>query len=133
PTHLIESFKSTLDEVRESDILLHVVDISHPQHEDHIRTVNNTLKDLNSIDKPTLFIFNKIDRYRALQYDPLIDENTKKEIETSLQSSLRHEFDQENIFVSAITGENIDGLRKELTELVRDQYMVRYPHQAKQW
>ena len=133
PTHLIESFKSTLDEVRESDILLHVVDISDPQHDDHIRTVNNTLKDLNSIDKPTLFIFNKIDRYRALQYDPLIDENTKKEIETSLQSSLRHEFDQENIFVSAITGENIDGLRKELTELVRDQYMVRYPHQAKQW
>lgn len=133
PTHLIESFKSTLDEVRESDILLHVVDIAHPQHEDQIRTVNSTLKDLDAIDKPTLYVFNKIDRYRELNYDHLIDEEAKEEIEYTLQASLKHMFDQDNILVSAITGENIDLLREKLTEMVKEQYLVRYPHQTKQW
>ena len=133
PTHLIESFKSTLDEVRESDILIHVVDISHPQHEDHIRTVNQTLKELDALDKPTLFVFNKIDRYRELNYDHLIDEEAKEEIEYTLQASLRHMFDHDNIMVSAKTGENINELRQKLTDLVREQYLIRYPYQAKQW
>jgi GTP-binding protein HflX len=83
PHHLIESFKSTLDEVLESDILLHVVDISHPQHEDQIRTVNNTLEELQALQKPTLFVFNKIDRYRELHYDPFLEEDAKEEIESS--------------------------------------------------
>lgn len=133
PTHLIESFKSTLDEVRESDILIHVVDISHPQHEDHIRTVNQTLKELDALDKPTLFVFNKIDRYRELNYDHLIDEEAKEEIEYTLQASLRHMFEHDNIMVSAMTGENINELRQKLTDLVREQYLIRYPYQAKQW
>jgi len=133
PTHLIESFKSTLDEVRESDILIHVVDISHPQHEDHIRTVNETLKDLDALEKPTLFVFNKIDRYRELNYDNLVDEEAKAEIEYTLQASLKHMFEHDNIMVSAKTGENIHELRQKLTELVREQYLIRYPYQAKQW
>ncbi len=74
PHHLIESFKSTLDEVKESDILLHVVDISHPQYEDHIKTVNLTLQELGSYEKPTLMIYNKIDRYRDRNFDELVDE-----------------------------------------------------------
>ena len=133
PTHLIESFKSTLDEVRESDILLHVVDISHPQHEEHIRTVQRTLKDLEALEKPTLFIFNKIDRYRELNYDHLIDEEAKDEIEYTLQTSLKHMFDHDNVMVSALTGENIPLLRQKITDLVREQYQIRYPYQAQQW
>ena len=133
PTHLIESFKSTLDEVLESDILLHVVDISHPQHEDQIRTVNNTLKELGAIEKPTLFVFNKIDKYRELYYDQLMDEEAKQEIEYTLQASLHHQFEHDNIMVSALTKENIDELRDRLTQLVREQYEIRYPYLAKQW
>jgi len=133
PHHLIESFKSTLDEVRESDILLHVVDIAHPRHEDHIRTVNQTLRELEVLDKPTLFVFNKIDLYREKYYDPFLDEEAKQEIEEGLQGSLRHQFEQDNVFVSALTKENIDALREKITELVKEQYRVRYPYQAQQW
>lgn len=133
PHHLIESFKSTLDEVRESDILLHVVDIDHPQHEDHIRTVNQTLKELEAGDKPTLFIFNKIDLYRMRNYEPFIDEEAKAEIEEGLRGSLKHLFQHDNIFVSAKTKENIDTLRDVIQQMVRKQYMIRYPYQAKQW
>jgi GTP-binding protein HflX len=133
PHHLIESFKSTLDEVRESDILLHVVDIAHPQHETQIRTVNQTLKELDALDKPTLFVFNKIDLYREKYYDPFLDEEAKKEIEDGLRGSLRHQFEHDNVLISALTKENVDILRKKLTEIVTEQYHIRYPYQAKHW
>lgn len=133
PHHLIESFKSTLDEVRESDILLHVVDIAHPLHEEHIRTVNETLRDLDAIDKPTLMVFNKIDLYREKYFDSYLEEEGKQEIEEGLKGSLRHQFDTENIFVSAISGENIDELRDKILSMVKEEYEVRYPYQAKQW
>jgi GTP-binding protein HflX len=133
PHHLVESFKSTLDEVRESDILLHVVDIAHPQHEDHIRTVNTTLQELGAIDKPTLMVFNKIDLYREKYFDPLLEEEGKREVEEGLKGSLRHMFDTENIFVSATTGENINELRQKVLEMVKAEYEIRYPYQAKQW
>ncbi|MDZ4679654.1 MAG: GTPase HflX [Saprospiraceae bacterium] len=133
PHHLIESFKSTLDEVRESDILLHVVDIDHPQHEDQIRTVNQTLKDLEASDKPTLFVFNKIDLYRMRNFDPFMDDEAKAEIEEGLRGSLKHLFGHDNIFVSAYTKENIDGLRDVIERMVRKQYIIRYPYQSKQW
>lgn len=133
PHHLVESFKSTLDEVRESDILLHVVDIAHPQHEDHIRTVNETLRELGAIGKPTLMVFNKIDLYRDKYFDPYLEEEGKQEIEEGLKGSLRHQFDTENIFVSAHTGENIDELRKKILKMVQHEYEVRYPYQTKQW
>jgi GTPase len=133
PHHLVESFKSTLDEVRESDILLHVVDIAHPQHEDHIRTVDETLRDLHAQDKPTLLVFNKIDLYRELYYDAFVDEEARKEIEDGLKGNLRYLFGKDNIFLSAVTKEGMDEFRKKLTRLVREQYVIRYPYRAAQW
>ncbi|MEO0787271.1 MAG: GTPase HflX [Bacteroidota bacterium] len=133
PTHLIESFRSTLDEVRESDILLHVVDVSHPQHEDHIRTVRELLVDMKSDDKPTLLVCNKIDLFREKNYDDLLDKEGREEVETALQESMKHQFGQEVIFVSAHTKENINELRGKLTEMVQSAYQVRYPYMTKQW
>lgn len=133
PHHLVESFKSTLDEVRESDILLHVVDIAHPRHEDHIRTVQQLLTDLGAADKPTLLIFNKIDLYRQQNYDPFVDEEATDEIEQGLKGSLEYQFGHSSIFTSAHTKENIDTLRDQLIELVKVEYHTRYPYLAKQW
>ena len=133
PHHLVESFKSTLDEVRESDVLLHVVDLAHPQFEDHIRTVNTTLQELGAIDKPTLMVYNKIDLYRERNYDLYLEEEGKEEIESGLQQRLEGEFGQDSVFVSAIDKENIDLLREKMMKLVKDQYHHRYPYVAKQW
>ena len=133
PHHLVESFKTTLDEVSESDILLHVVDIAHPLHEDHIRTVNSTLKDLGALDKPTLFVFNKIDLFRSNTYDDFVDNEARSEIEEGLKGSLKHLFQHDNIFVSALTNENIDELSVVLCKMVREQYKIRYPYQTKAW
>lgn len=133
PHHLVESFKSTLDEVRESDILIHVVDIAHPNHEDHIKTVNQTLKDLGSLDKPTLMVFNKIDLYRELNYDTYLEQEVKDDIEVNLQNNLKNEFECDNILISALAKENIDGLRQKMTEMIKRQYHVRYPYQAQRW
>lgn len=133
PHHLIESFKSTLDEVKESDILLHVVDIAHKQHEDQIKTVEETLKELDSAEKPTFFVFNKIDQFRKQHYDLYVDEEARKEIEEGLRGSLKYQFQHDNIFISALTKENIDQLRDHIIEMVKDQYKIRYPYQTKQW
>jgi GTP-binding protein HflX len=133
PHHLVESFKSTLDEVRESDILLHVVDLAHPQHEDHIRTVNETLKELEALEKPTLMVFNKIDLYRERNYDLYLEDDVKEEIEVGLKQRLEAQFDQESVLVSAITKENIETLRSKMMEMVKGQYHIRYPYIAKQW
>ena len=133
PHHLVESFKSTLDEVRESDILLHVVDMAHPQYEDHIRTVQQTLSELSAQDKPTLMVFNKIDLYREREFDDLLDEEGKLEIEEGVKERLRHEFGENLVMVSAITKENIDELRQQITGMVRKEYHQRYPYLAKQW
>jgi GTP-binding protein HflX len=133
PHHLIESFKSTLDEVRESDILVHVVDIAHPQHEDHIRTVTQTLEELGASEKPTLLVFNKIDLYREKYYDPFIDREAKEEIEEGLQGNLRHLFDHDNVLISAKSKENIDLLRSKMLEMIKEQYKIRYPYHAKSW
>ena len=131
PHHLIESFKSTLDEVTESDIFIHVVDIAHPQHEDQILTVNQTLKELDALEKPTLFVFNKIDEYRRLNYDLLLEDETKTEIEAGISENLRHAFEHDNVLVSAVTRENMDLLRTKIIDLVKQAYEVRYPYQAK--
>lgn len=133
PHHLIESFKSTLDEVRESDILLHVVDVAHPQFEDHLVTVRKTLQDLNSEGKPTLLIFNKMDLFRTRIYDDLIQEEEKKEIETELKEKLRNRFEQECLFISARSKEGIDELREQLKEMVRTEYDQRYPYKTMYW
>lgn len=133
PHHLVESFKSTLDEVRESDLLLHVVDIAHPQFEDHIRTVNNTLKDIEALDKPTLLVFNKIDLYRKRYFDRYLEEEVKETILQELQKKLKIEFEHDNIFVSAIENENIGALRMKLKDMVEEMYQERYPYRIKHW
>ena len=133
PHHLIESFKSTLDEVRESDILLHVVDLSHPQHEDHIQTVLDTLKELGVSDKPQILVLNKIDAYRELNFDKLLDDNTKSELEKELLANLNSKFPFTNIAVSAHTSENIGRFRLMVKEIIEKYYMIRYPYRTKTW
>ena len=133
PHHLVESFKSTLDEVRESDLLLHIVDIAHPYFEDQIRTVEETLQSLEARNKPTLLVFNKMDRYRERYFDKLLDKEGKQEIENNLKEKLRREFGYENVFISAISRENLEELREKLLKMVREQYLIRYPHEVKQW
>lgn len=133
PHHLIESFKSTLDEVRESDILIHVVDLAHPRYEDHIQTVVKTLTDLEVTDKPTLFIFNKIDLYRERYFDKYLEEEVKENILSELKQNLKNSYHHENIFISAVNKENITELREIMKAMIEDHYQVRYPYQVKRW
>ena len=133
PHHLIESFKSTLDEVKESDILVHVVDISHPQYEDHVKTVHKTLQDLEAFEKPMLMIFNKIDLYRERYFDDHLEAEVKEEILKELQENMENEYHIPNIFISAVTKENIDMLREKLLGMVTDAYNKRYPYKSHHW
>ena len=133
PHHLIESFKSTLDEVKESDILVHVIDIGHPQFEDHIKTVNLTLKDLGVDHKPTLMVFNKIDIYREKNFDLYLDEDTKKEILSALSTTMKNNYEHDNLFISAANKENIDALKAKLKEMIEEQYSIRFPYEVKTW
>ena len=133
PHHLIESFKSTLDEVKESEILIHVVDISHPQYEEQIKTVNLTLQELGAYEKPTLMVYNKIDLFRKRYFDDLLDEEGKLEIMNGLNEKLTDEFQYESIFISAKTKENINLLRDKMKKIIEILYLERYPHQAKHW
>lgn len=132
PHHLVESFKSTLDEVRESDILLHVVDVAHPQFEDHIRTVQNTLQELGAGEKPILMVFNKIDLYRERYFDDLLDAATRRELEADMDERLLNTYG-EHVFLSAHTKEGLESLRERMTRLIKEAYVVRYPHQVKSW
>ena len=131
PHHLVESFKSTLDETRESDLILHVVDISHPQYEDHIETVETTLRELDCGDKPVIMIFNKIDNYRDHYFDQLLDSATQSELEQQLNESLFKRYQVPCLFVSARTSENITELRQLLVEQIRNLYEIRYPYQVR--
>ncbi len=133
PHHLIESFKSTLDEVRESDLLLHVIDVSHPQYIDQINTVLETLKSIGVNDKPMIMVLNKIDSYRELYFDDLLDQRTKKEIEQELITNLQIKYSYPIQIISAKSNENIDALTKLLKEHVAKLYMIRYPYKTKQW
>jgi GTPase len=133
PHHLVESFKSTLDETRESDILVHVVDMAHPHYEDQIAAVNSTLKELEVADKPTLMVFNKLDLYREKYLDALLDDETKAEIEAELLDNVRNKYNSECVFVSAVDKENVEELKEILGRNIKEQYVIRYPHQAKQW
>lgn len=130
PHHLVESFKSTLDEVREADILLHVVDISHPAYEEQLGVVNKTLQELNAFEKPTLTIFNKMDLYEKRTFDEWLEEDTKQEILNDLYERWQHETNNNAVFVSAIEKRNLDQLRKTILEKVRAMYKVRYPYKS---
>ncbi len=133
PHHLIESFKSTLDEVRESDILVHVIDVSHPQYEDQIQTVQNTLNDLGASQKTTLMVFNKMDLYAQNYFDDYLDNQTKAEIIADISSKFTNLYNCPNVMISATDRDNIEGLRKVLSELITNEYNVRYPYQSKSW
>jgi GTP-binding protein HflX len=130
PHHLVESFKSTLDEVREADILLHVVDISHPAYEDQIGVVNKTLQELNAFEKPILTIFNKMDLYEKHTFDEWLEESTKEQILEDLKERWNRETNDNAIFISALEKRNIDGLRKTILEKVRLMYKLRYPYKT---
>ncbi|MGB3090374.1 MAG: GTPase, partial [Chitinophagaceae bacterium] len=130
PHHLVESFKSTLDEVREADILLHVVDISHPAYEDQLGVVNKTLQELNAFEKPTLTIFNKMDLYEAQTFDEWLEESTKSEILEDLRDRWNGETNGNAVFVSAIEKRNIDVLRQTILQKVRELYRIRYPYKT---
>src|SRR4026208_1974151 len=126
PHHLVESFKSTLDEVREADILLHIVDISHPGYEEQIAVVNKTLHELDASEKPTLTIFNKMDLYEKKTFDEWLEEGTKKEILEDLYDRWNNETGGNAVFVSATEKQNIDQLRKKILGKVRELYRIRY-------
>jgi len=130
PHHLVESFKSTLDEVREADILLHVVDISHPAYEEQMAVVNKTLQELNVHDKPLLTVFNKMDLYELLTFDEWLEESAKKEILADLYKRWQHETGGNAVFVSATEKRNIDLLRNNILQKVREMYRVRYPYKT---
>ncbi len=130
PHHLVESFKSTLDEVRESDILLHVVDISHPGYEEQIAVVNNTLQELHALEKPTLTIFNKMDLYEKNTFDEWLEPGTKKEILDDLYERWQRETNGNAVFVSAVEKRNFDVLRATILEKVRLMYKLRYPYKT---
>lgn len=130
PHHLVESFKSTLDEVREADVLLHVVDISHPRYEEQFAVVNQTLSELKVGDKPVITIFNKMDNYEKTVFDAWLSDEVRNEILEDLKNRWMSETQGNCVFVSAIEKRNIDGLRQAILNKVRELYRVRYPYRA---
>jgi len=133
PHHLVESFKSTLDEVREADILLHVVDVSHPQYEEQIGVVNKTLQDLKAFEKPILTIFNKMDLYEEKNFDSWLDDSVKQEILRELKEKWDTATENNCVFVSALEKKNVDALRELILDKVRDMYKIRYPYRTVQF
>ena len=130
PTDLVDSFKSTLDEVREADLLVHVVDISHPDFEEQIQVVNNTLKELGAADKPMLMLFNKIDAYTWVEKEaddltPMKKENISLE---ELQKTWMARLGEDTLFISAREKLNIDQLRDTLYKKVRELHVQKYPY-----
>jgi len=135
PTHLIESFKSTLDEIREADLLVHVVDISHPNYEDHIAVVNQTLREINAGDKPILLVFNKIDLVETMPSEEKIMEMSEMDLQDAdfkdfgaLAEAYKKKTGIEPVFMAAGSGQNVDLFRDRLTEEVKKQHLKIYPH-----
>lgn len=133
PTQLIESFKSTLDEVREADLLLHVVDISHPNFEDHIDSVNDILQDLKSADKPVIMVFNKIDVYKhqTIDNDDLVTEKTN--IHYTLEEwkkTWMNKLENNCLFISALTKENFKEFKEKVFDEVKKIHVTRFPYNA---
>lgn len=130
PTQLVESFKSTLDEVREADLLLHVVDLSHPNFQDHIDSVNKIMKEIDALGKPTLMVFNKIDQYEpeVIEEDDLV---TQRGPEHNTLQQWRNTWmarDVDSIFISALTKENLEEFRERVYRFVRELHIQRFPY-----
>ncbi|PUZ26880.1 GTPase HflX [Chitinophaga costaii] len=130
PHHLVESFKSTLDEVRESDILLHVVDISHPQYEDQVEVVNRTLQELKAFDKPTIMIFNKMDLYEQNTFDEWLADDIKQDILRQLKESWEIRTHGNCVFIAAVEKRNVEELRKTILDKVTELYTQKYPYKS---
>lgn len=130
PHHLVESFKSTLDEVKESDILLHVVDISHPQYEEQIKVVNSTLMEMHCHDKPIITIFNKMDVYEKDTFDEWLEPEVKKQMLEDLRERWEIETNGNCVFISATEKRNIEELRKVVLDKVKTLYAIRYPYKT---
>lgn len=130
PHHLVECFKSTLDEVREADVLVHVVDVSHPNFEDQINTVNETLKDLGARDKETIMVFNKIDAYVSPEFDNLVDVDEQREPVTlaDFEKTWMAANNAPAIFISATLKENLEAFRVLLYDKVKAMHTKRYPY-----
>jgi GTP-binding protein HflX len=131
PTQLVESFKSTLDEVREADLLLHVVDISHPNFEDHIASVNTILDDIKCADKPTVMVFNKIDAYEheTIDADDLVTEKGKEHYTLQdWEKTWMNDYDAESIFISALNKENLEDFKEKTYEEVKKIHIERFPY-----
>ncbi len=130
PHHLVESFKSTLDEVKESDILMHVVDVSHPRHEDQMKVVNKTLQELGCHEKPIITVFNKMDLYVKNTFDEWLEDDTREQLLEELKNRWIHETQGNCIFISATERQNVDELRKVLMNKIRELYRIRYPYKT---
>ncbi|WP_299764151.1 GTPase HflX [uncultured Dokdonia sp.] len=133
PTQLVDSFKSTLDEVREADLLLHVVDISHPQFEDHIASVNQILDEIKSADKPVLMVFNKIDAYQPEAYDEedlMIERTVAHYSLDEWKQTWMARTNGDSIFISALNKDNFETFRKKVYERVREIHVTRFPYNS---
>tara|TARA_B100001173_G_scaffold303083_1_gene305471 strand:- start:251 stop:1444 length:1194 start_codon:yes stop_codon:yes gene_type:complete len=131
PTQLVESFKSTLDEVKEADLLLHVVDISHPNFEEHIQSVNQILGEIKSLDKPTLMVFNKIDAYQAEPWDEtdlLAERSSKHYSLEEWQNTWMHRLNDRALFISALNKENLKDFRERVYAQTRKIHITRFPY-----
>lgn len=128
PHHLVESFKSTLDEVREADILLHIVDISHPQYEDQIGVVDKTLQEIGAFDKPIILIFNKMDQYIKQTFDEFLTEEVKEDLLKQLYRRWDNLTHGNALFISALELSNIERLKETLLHKIKELYEIRYPH-----
>ena len=131
PTQLIESFKSTLDEVQEADLLIHVVDISHPNFEEHIASVNQILGDIKALDKPTLMVFNKIDAYKASpfdQYDLQIERSSKHYSIAEWEATWMSRTNGQALFISALNKTNLQSFRDRVYKEVRALHVQRFPY-----
>jgi GTP-binding protein HflX len=128
PHHLVESFKSTLDEVREADILIHVVDTSHLQHEEQLGVVNKTLQDIKAFEKPVITVFNKMDLYEKNTFDPWLEDGVKEELLRELKERWENETHGNCVFISAIEKRNMEELRNTILTKVKELYQIRYPY-----
>ncbi len=131
PTQLVESFKSTLDEVREADLILHIVDISHKNFEEHIDSVNSILKDIKALEKPTIMVFNKIDAYEAeeIESDDLVTKKTSAHFTLDeWKKTWMNKVDDRVLFISATQKDNIEDFRRKVYEAVREIHVTRFPY-----
>ncbi|HMW95471.1 MAG TPA: GTPase HflX, partial [Chitinophagales bacterium] len=130
PHHLVESFKSTLDEAKESDIIVHVVDASHENFRDQIDVVNQTLADLKVTEQPRLIVFNKMDLYKEKHFDKYLPEDVKAELLLEFEKNMTSMMNTNCVFISALEKENIETLRNLMILMVQDMYHKRYPYRS---